>query len=244
MTDKRYQVLDHLRGIMLLNMIAYHGMWDLIYLFDQDFSWYSSYGSYVWQQSICWSFILISGFCWSLSRKKVKRGMMTLGSGVLITLVTLSVMPENRVVFGILTLLGSCMLFMIPLEKILKRCPAYVGGSISGMLFVLSRNINAGYLGFANWEFMQLPKQLYHNLLTTYLGFPMPSFYSTDYFSIFPWSFLFITGYFLYRILDEKKWLRYLEGKSMPKLEWIGRHSLMIYFVHQPILFVGFTMIY
>ena len=63
---------------------------------------------------------MLSGFCWSLGKKKWKRGIIVFVAGMIISLVTIIAMPENRVLFGVLTLLGSSMLFMIPLEKILK----------------------------------------------------------------------------------------------------------------------------
>ena len=34
--EKRYALLDSLRGLLLLEMIVYHFFWDLVYLFEQD----------------------------------------------------------------------------------------------------------------------------------------------------------------------------------------------------------------
>ena len=63
---QRCRALDWIRGITLVSMILYHGAWDLVYLFGANWDWYRSKGAYVWQQSICWTFILLSGFCWAL----------------------------------------------------------------------------------------------------------------------------------------------------------------------------------
>ena len=38
----RLQLLDVIRGITLLSMIAYHGSWDLVYLAGVDWPWYHS----------------------------------------------------------------------------------------------------------------------------------------------------------------------------------------------------------
>lgn len=46
MTAKRYSALDGIRGLALLNMIAYHAVWDLVYLFDFHLQWYQSEGAY------------------------------------------------------------------------------------------------------------------------------------------------------------------------------------------------------
>ena len=70
---KRYEKLDDIRGIALLNMIAYHAAWDLVYIYGTDWGWYRSEGAYVWQQGICWTFIFLSGFCWSLGSHVWKR---------------------------------------------------------------------------------------------------------------------------------------------------------------------------
>jgi len=64
---KRLHLLDAFRGFLMLNMIAYHGMWNLVYLFGVKAGWYAGTPKYLWQQFICWSFITLSGFCWSFS---------------------------------------------------------------------------------------------------------------------------------------------------------------------------------
>lgn len=234
----RLQLLDSLRGITLISMFLYHGAWDLVYIYGFKWSWYRGTGAYIWQQSICWVFILLAGFCWSFGKKPLKRGLLVFGGGALVTFVTLVIMPENRVVFGVLTLLGSCMLLMIPLEKMLKKVPAAVGLAVSSLLFFLTRNINIGYLGFEEMTLCELPDGLYQNMFSTFLGFPMGGFFSTDYFSLFPWLFLFVCGYFLHCICLEKDLFRCkIFGVGCKPLSFIGRHSLIIYLVHQPVLY-------
>ena len=241
---KRYNLLDGVRGVTLISMILYHAVWDLVYIFEQDWSWYRSGVGYVWQQSICWVFILLSGFCWSLGKRKWKRGLLIFAGGLVITLVTVLFMKENRVIFGVLTLIGSCTLIMIPLERLLKKCNSVIGFIGSLCLFMLFRNVNEGYLGFEIWNVVKIPELLYCNWLTTYLGFPNADFYSTDYFSILPWLFLFVAGYFLYRFFEEKSMLKFMEGRRVRPVEWLGRHSLEIYMVHQPVLFLGLSVVF
>lgn len=239
---KRYYVLDEIRGITLISMILYHAAWDMVYLFHRDWTWYESATGYIWQQSICWTFILLSGFCWSLGKRKWKRGMTVFGGGILITTVTLLVMPENRVIFGVLTLLGTCMLLMIPLHRILKNVNPAVGLGVSLFLFMSLRNISSGYIGFEKWNLFAVPVALYRNYLTAYLGFPQRTFFSTDYFPVFPWIFLFLAGYFLYGIVEKKELFPYLLPKRMAVTGWIGRHSFPIYLLHQPILYLALTV--
>lgn len=218
-------------------MILYHGTWDLVYIFGVDLPWYQTRAAYIWQQSICWTFILLSGFCWSLSRHNLKRGLLVFGSSILISAVTCVVMPENRVLFGVLSLIGTSMLLLIPLEHILKKIQPGSGGLISFLLFVITRNINEGYVGIGTWVKIGLPKEWYANMFSSYLGFPSADFWSTDYFSIFPWIFLYVTGYFLYQAAVRAKCIHWFTGIRLKTLEKIGRHSLILYLLHQPLLY-------
>jgi len=237
MKQKRYALLDTIRGFILINMLIYHGIWDIVYIFGQNWTWYRSTASYIWQQSICFSFILLSGFCWSIGSRKLKRGVTVFLCGVVISLTTILFMPDSLVLFGVLTFLGSAMLIMIPLNKGLQNCNPYIGILFSSLLFLVFRNVSDGCFGFEVFSFGALPRDLYANLFTAYLGFPADSFFSTDYFSLLPWIFLFITGYFLHKITVKNDWFRFLHhGKSAP-LEWLGRHSLIIYMLHQPVIY-------
>lgn len=233
---KRYTLLDVVRGFTLISMIFYHTIWDMVYMFDVRMPWFQSEAAFVWQQSICWTFILLSGFCWSLGRRKLRRALLVLGASGVISLVTLFVTPESRILFGVLNGIGTGMLLMIPLDKVLCKCSPYAGAVISFGLFLLTRNVNDGSLGFGNLKLVSLPEGWYANLFTAYLGFPEPGFYSSDYFAVFPWIFLYITGYFLYGIFQKRDWLRHLRVSCMP-LEWLGSRSLIIYLLHQPIVY-------
>ncbi len=150
--------------------------------------------------------------------------------------VTAIVLPNDRVRYGVLTLIGSCILIWILLDKVLKKIPAGVGVSVSFVLFLILRS----------WT-KQDPIQLSDNLLNVtwlksvlaYIGFPQAGFSSTDYFPLLPWIFLFATGYFLYSFLQEKGLINRLFGKGkVPGINFLGKHSLIIYMIHQPICYV------
>ena len=235
MTEKRVNCIDTLRGITICSMVLYHALWDLVYIYNVDLPFMHTTGAFVWQQSICWSFILISGFCWSLGRRPVRHGLLVFALGLLITCITVWLMPGERIVFGILTFLGSAMLILYPMEGLLRKIPAVMGALLSFLLFMLSYGVNQQMIGFPHWHIM-LPDTMYRNYLTTYLGFPFRGFFSTDYFSIFPWIFLYLTGYYLHKIYE-----RYLTDqvrifRKEKLFSRLGRYSLWIYMIHQPLL--------
>ena len=236
----RYELLDSIRGITLLSMILYHGAWDIVYLYHIKWNWYHGTGAYIWQQSICWTFILLSGFCWPLSKKPLKRGIIVFGGGILVSVVTGLFLPDSRVMFGVLTFIGSAMLLLIPLDKLFRKIPAEGGVLISFLLFLLTRNVNEGYLGFEIYNLIKLPATWYRGIIMSYLGFPSPAFFSTDYFSLIPWLFLFFVGYFVSHIFQRKGiFCHPVLKKGLPMFSFLGRHSLLIYLLHQPVLYLA-----
>ena len=134
-TAARYRLLDELRGLDLISMMLYHGMWDVVFLFGVAQKWYTGRPGFVWQQSICWVFILLSGFCLPLGHHPFRRGAVVFGAGALVTAVTLLFLPEDVVWFGVLTLLGSSMLLTAALDPLLRRVPPAAGVAVSALLF-------------------------------------------------------------------------------------------------------------
>ena len=269
---ERLALLDSLRGLTLVSMILYHACWDAVYMLGADWVWYGSRAAYIWQQSICWTFILLSGFCIPFSAKLLKRGLTVFGAGALVMAVTCLLLPEDRVIFGVLTLIGSCMLLMIPLRKVLNgdlteetsadgTAERKASGAnrtailftVFAVLFIFFKDINYGEIGTGMLHrivpaipklAISLPKGLYANLATAYFGFPPADFYSTDYFPLLPWALLYLCGYELHWIL---KAARVLDAPIMKKeikpLAFMGRNSLTIYLLHQPILYL-FVLLY
>lgn len=236
MKKERYFLLDALRGATLISMIAYHGMFDLVELYGVSVDWFWKTPGYVWQQSICWTFILLSGFCWRLGKRPLRRGILISGCGLVVTAATYLFMPSERILFGILTFTGAAMLVLVPLSKALDRIPAWAGLLGSAVLFFLSRNVNEGYFGFESLIVGKVPEGLYRGLGMTFLGFPEPGFFSGDYFSFFPWFFLYLCGYFLYGLLMERETVRKILRYRCRALECPGRYSLILYMLHQPAL--------
>lgn len=177
----RYALLDELRGLDLVSMMLYHACWDMMFLFGIWMDWYAGMPGRLWQQTICWVFILLSGFCVPLGHRTLKRGAQVFAAGALVTVVTLVFMPEDRVVFGVLTFLGSAMLLTGVLEPLLKKIPPAAGLAVSAVLFALTYHLDERWLGFGGLR-LALPDAWYANYFTAFFGFLPFDFYSTDYF--------------------------------------------------------------
>lgn len=231
----RYALLDELRGLDLVSMMLYHACWDLAFLFGVEMKWYAATPGHLWQQSICWVFILLSGFCVPLGHHTLRRGATVFGAGVLVTAVTLLFMPEERVIFGVLTFLGAAMLLTGILEPLLQKVPPAAGLVVSAVLFALCYSVSSGWVGVGSWKLL-LPQGLYANYLTAFFGFYPEGFFSTDYFALLPWIFLFWAGYFGHRSIGRAR-MEPLRRSVCAPLGWMGRHSLVLYLLHQPVIF-------
>ena len=142
----RYALLDELRGLDLVSMMLYHACWDLVFLFDVNMRWYAGTPGRLWQQTICWVFILLSGFCAPFGRYMLRRGTVVFGAGAVVTLATLVFMPEGRVIFGVLTFLGAAMLLTGVLEPLLKKVMPAVGLAVSAVLFAVCYPVGLGWV--------------------------------------------------------------------------------------------------
>lgn len=238
MKGNRIYWVDNARALAMISMVAYHTMWDLVYLYGMKAEWYHGDMAFVWQQSICWTFILLAGFCSSMSRNPTKQGVIVSFWGIVVMAVTQVFMPGNGVWFGVLTLIGSCYFLMALIKPVLHKIPAWIGLVCSALCFALTYHLAEGSIGAFGMTALRVPRYMYANLFTAYLGFPQRGFFSTDYFPIFPWVFLFFCGVFGYSL-----WAKYrprmLENCDIriPVISRLGRLALVIYVLHQPIIY-------
>lgn len=235
-TKPRYGLFDALRGFSLISMILYHATYDLVAIYGVPLPWFFAAPGYVWQQSICWGFIFLSGLCWDFSKNPLKRGLLLSFCGLLITIVTWFIMPSQVVFMGVLSFLGAATLLMIPVNAIVQGLRPGMGLFLSALLFIVTRNVNQGSLGFEGFNIAPLPNALYEIKGSFIWGFPPAGFYSSDYFSVLPWFFLFLSGYFFWKIISKKAKVSPIVRANVPLLGAIGRKSLGVYLLHQPLL--------
>ncbi len=249
-TNKRLHLLDAYRGFVVINMIAYHFCYDYFVLFSGEGNWIFNKNVYIWEQYICISFIFLSGFVWNFNtRSKLKRGLIVSLFGVLLTLVTAGLGPDIAIYYGVLFLIGASMLILIPLSKWLDKLPSIAVFLLSFFLYLFTFSIPARHLGIHKLKLISLPDYLYEHQALVPFGFLKEGFVSADYFPIMPWFFLFIAGYAFNRVLKDRgvfsreKFMK-IASIKIPVLDFLGKHSLFIYLIHQPICMGILTLVF
>ncbi len=232
----RLFLIDAYRGFVVLAMIAFHFCYDAYVIFMGRYDWPLLKPVFIWEQFICISFNLISGFVWVYGKKNcIKRGVIVNLCGLLVTFVTFIAMPEAPIIYGVLTFLGCAMIIMLPLSKLLDRIPALYVLLFSLILFIFTFGISRGGFGIYSHVLIRLPEAFYEYDILTPLGFPKKGFISSDYFPLIPWIFLYVCGYALNRLLSKKTEFMRFASKKIPVLSFVGMHSLIIYMIHQPL---------
>jgi uncharacterized membrane protein len=231
----RYYFVDGIRGVAIINMVIFHFLYDVYIVYDKSPTWYSSPAIHVWQQMICWTFIFLSGFVWIWGKaKNLQRGIIFNVFGLLISLVTMLIVPTQTIWFGILNFMGCAILLILPLEKLLKKLPAAYGMAICFLLFLLCKQIQYGQIGIPGLLQIQVPNLLYSMKILTPLGFPYEGFYSSDYFPMFPWIFLYLCGFYFNQIFTKHETWQKCAQRKLPCLSVLGSKTIWIYLLHQP----------
>lgn len=238
----RVVLFDEVRGLCLILMVFYHGMLDLV-TSGVDLTWFfSSVMQRFLQPAVAGTFIFISGAVSRYSRSNLRRGLAALACAFAVTAVTFFVMPATPDLFGILHLLGVCMLLFIPLRPLLDRIRPAAGICLFAVCFLATYNLPWHVVGMGPLS-ARLPDALYSNPYLFWLGLPAPGFVSADYFPLFPWAFIFFAGA-SFGVLAKKKRLPAMFYRGhCAALSRIGRHSLLIYLAHQPLLIGLFAIV-
>lgn len=236
---KRIELLDELRGFAIVAMIIHHAF---LAIGDVTASaWgYEMFDRLCVVQPVFWGiFIIISGICTRLSRSPVRRGAIVLAAGMIITLVTAVIMPligmdGAQIYFGILHCLGCCMIITGLLMPIIEKINPIWGMLICALLFAITYNISTGGLLFG---LIALPEQLYQTNYLMPLGIYNQSFYSADYFAIFPWIFMFQFGAFFGKYAKDGAFPQWAYKKHSRFFGFVGRNSLWFYLGHQVVIY-------
>ncbi len=237
MTKKpRAVLLDELRGLMILNVVAFHLCYDLVYLFGVPMPWFYTPYAYYWQQWMAGSLIFFAGISCRYARSNQKRGVQTLLWGLLLTAVSLVILPGQPIFFGILHFMGAAMLLFDLLHPLLDKLSPMAGLWAGMALHLLTRGVPYGFVGLGPFS-LALPPAIYQSRWLFPLGLPYPGFAAADYFPLLPWLFLFFAGAYLGVPMRQGRLPGWVYTSHLPWLAWLGRKTLVIYLLHQPILF-------
>lgn len=202
--NKRYYLLDSLRGISIVSMVAFHLCYDIFMMYGLNTSWYFYPMTAVWERSICVAFILLSGMCLNFSKNGIKRGIFLNLAGFAVTCVTVIAEPNQAVWFGVLNLLGCSMMIVSVLSDSLKKISPLSGALISLLLYAVSYDLQKGYMGFFGLDIVKLPDFLYSSKYLAFLGFPSPGLCVGRLFPAYPVDFPFY-GRFLSLEFHQRK---------------------------------------
>ncbi|MGD1004129.1 MAG: heparan-alpha-glucosaminide N-acetyltransferase [Methanoregulaceae archaeon] len=236
----RFEEIDMVRGIAILMMIIFHTLFDLYFFGLYPIDVTTGFWRY-FAFTIASLFLLIVGISLIISHaravqniskdnesesikillKYFKRGAGIFGCGLLVTVATWFYLGEGFVIFGILHLIGLSII-LAPFFFRFKKNNVLIGVLCIIIGIVLT---SSGMNG---------------SIFSLWLGIPPAPFYSVDYTPLFPWFGVVLIGMGIGEQL-------YPNGKrsfSMPNVPeklispfaFLGRHSLIIYLIHQPIL--------
>lgn len=218
---KRIELMDATRGLALCLMVLHHGLYDLCAFCGLPWVWFYHPVLVLLHYIFAGLFILLSGISSNFSRSNVRRGLKALAVSLGITLVTYII--KMPVYFGVLHLLGSCMLLYGLTERFWRRLPAPVIPVLCGTGILCTARLVNGY-----------PTEIPHLWM---LGLTTADFYSSDYFPLLPWSFVFLLGAWAGHYIRLGLLPRWFYEAKAPRLAAVGRRSLLIYVLHQPILY-------
>ncbi len=231
-SKQRVYMLDALRGIAVIGMIIHHGYVLVNFIKGIDIPFFSSLLFEVLQTLFVSVFLLVSGICTNYSHNIIKRGVVIFGAAIAVTVVTAVILPALQVhgleiYFGVLHMFGASMLLYACLRPLLRRVN-------TPLLCIVSIGL---YIVWSIWMYFVPYVDGASNLFMIF-GFPSSDFFSADYYPIFPYFFMFIAGTAIGRWISEGKFPRWFYTARIPAFEFVGRHSLLIYLLHQPIIFV------
>lgn len=236
-------LLDEIRGFAIICMVVYHAMYDLKYIVGLDVPIFFEGWFNVIRDIFAGTFIFISGTVCRYSSSNLKRGVQCFFIGMIMTFV-LPFFTGGTIQFGILHFLGISMMLYGLGEKLLDLLPSLVGIILCVFLFVFTMDVQNGFLGIRGLFEIYLPQKAYDVGVLFPLGLYGNNFYSSDYFPLLPWLFVFIAGSYFGVYAKEGVLPRFFYPTHIKWLATVGRYTIWIYVLHQPILYLIFTLIF
>ncbi len=245
-SKRRIYFLDEVRGFSLILMIFFHAFYLVGYSFDMTFC-RDLFDFFLPAQPLFGGLVIfICGISCNLSRNNVKRGLLLLGAAVLLSGVMWCAVfwrmlsADNQIWFGILHLLAVCILLYALLRPALSRVAPWLGLIVCTILFVLCYFVPhsmGGYFGIRGLFTVAVPPASFDHPLLYAFGL-CPTTPCGDYVPLIPWMFCFFAGTFVGVWAAKRKFPKWTYRNRFPLFSALGRHTLLIYLFHQPILYV------
>ena len=218
---RRFDILDAWRTAAILLMLVYHFLYDLMIFGVITPEQMFAPGLNLMQTFICCSFILLAGASARFSRSNLRHGVIVLLAGAAVELG--AAVAGQTIRFGILQFMGTSMVLWHFTGKYFEKLPRWLLALGGAALYLLTDWWTAQVTASVPWLYP--------------LGFPDAAFTSADYFPLLPWFFLFLMGAALGSWCLDHRESRVLTLSLPGVLTFPGRHSLIIYLLHQPALY-------
>ena len=242
---ERIHFLDEVRGFDLILMVFFHGFYTIGYLFG--WSWGRTLFQFFAPSEAFFAgvFIFLCGLSCRLSRNNWKRGLLLLGVAAALSLAMGIAMPEEMIWFGILHFLAVSILLFALLRPLLDKLPPLVGMFVCAALLLLTWWVPAyreSVFGIPGLFTLPVPETWREMPLLYPLGFSYVP--GADYFPLLPWIFCFLGGSYVGIWAKQGRFPRWMIRRRIPALSWIGRHTLIIYILHQPVIYAVCWIVY
>lgn len=225
-TATRIGALDMARGAAVVAMVAYHTAWDLSELRLVPTAVVGDPGWNLFARAIASSFLLLAGFGLALAHgraldmpKLLRRVAVIAGAALLVTAATWFAFPDTYVFFGILHAMAASSLLAAPFARLPAALTALAAIGVGALPLLASPAFDAPWLAFLG------------------LGTRVPL--TNDYVPLVPWLGVMLAGVAVGRASDPLRRLPWGEPRpgGARALAWLGRHSLVIYLAHQPLIY-------
>lgn len=231
----RIGILDTARGVALLAMASYHGTWDFEFFGYLDSGTAETGWLKLYARAIASTFLFLAGFSLVLAnRPEIRWGSywrrmgMIVAAAAAISLVTFIGMRDEWIFFGILHSIAAASLIGL----LFLRLPAVATLLIAVLLAVgiVVDNIVAP---------LSLHSTFFDAPWLWWVGLSENIQRSNDYVPLFPWLTPFLFGLGVAQLATSLGWLERLATFSPGRnlVARAGRHSLIFYLIHQPVLF-------
>lgn len=231
----RVRFFDAVRGFSVVSMVLFHLCYDLVFIEGVSVAWFAPPAQDVWRASISWTFLFVSGWMCSFSHNNLVRSLRYLAVALGIFAVTSVAAVDDPISFGIIFCIGAATLIDALLERVHGEPRGLACAAVLFVAFVLTLDVPVGEVGIGPWE-ISLPASWYAGPGLAWLGLPGPGFVSGDYYPLVPFALMYGAGVAVGRWFAARGYPRWFLAARCAPLEWVGRHALPIYVVHQPLL--------